>query len=237
MFNRTTSNSKDINHPSFHHVLEIAEELIENNQVIQIDLLYKLAKRRLKIESKGLYTIINKLIQRKIIVEGTKLLRYEVLNNSYREEIYQYIKTYPGVHFSIIKEKVMADGSTGQFVWHMEVLLKFEFIKKLEIKNYSLFLPSEMDEELGTYYFLLRDGLNRRIVKFLEDGEPHKQSDIYNSLDDSKGTVIYHIQTLEEYGIVEVFDPEETRGKAVNLNPEKRELLTKIVSNIEVYQN
>ncbi|TFF93636.1 MAG: hypothetical protein EU544_05595 [Promethearchaeota archaeon] len=233
MFNKATSNSKDINHPSFHQVLEIAEELVDNNQVIQIDLLYKLAKRRLKIESKGLYSIINKLIQRKIIVEGTKLLRHEVLNNSYREEIFQYVKNYPGVHFSIIKEKVMADGSTGQFVWHIEVLLKFEFIKKLEIKNYSLFLPYEMDEELGTYYFLLRDRLNRRIVKHIKNGEAYKQSDIYNSLDDSKGTVIYHIQTLEEYGIVDVFDPEETRGKEVIVNSEKRELLLKIISNIE----
>lgn len=220
-------------HEAIEKVLDIAEDLKKNNKIIQIDLLYKIARRKLKIEAKNLFFIINYLINNKIIVEGTKFLKRDILKNQHRFEIYQFIKTYPGVHFSVIKKKILPEGGAGQFIFHLDVLLKFDFIKKVDVKNYSLFLPYDMDEQLGIFYFLLRDKINRKILKYLKDIDPAQQSDIYNNVAEKKGSVIYHINTLEEFKLVYVKEIDTVRGKLVAINPEKKELLLKISSDIE----
>ena len=91
--------SNGIEHPDVQNVIEIAEELAKKNKIIQIDLLYKIAKRRLKLESETIFFIIDLLLKNKIIVEGSKLTKRQVLLNHYRLDIYNFIKTYPGVHF------------------------------------------------------------------------------------------------------------------------------------------
>jgi hypothetical protein len=40
-------------------VLKVAENLVRNNKVIQLEMLYKIAKRRLKYNGRKLITIIN----------------------------------------------------------------------------------------------------------------------------------------------------------------------------------
>ena len=58
-------------------------------------------------------------------------------------------------------------GSPGQLLWHLEMLMKFNYIKKIKVGNYTIFLPIEMDTELGTINFLLQDKINRKIVGLL----------------------------------------------------------------------
>ena len=161
------------------------------------------------------------------------MTKKDVLKNPIRKQIYQTIKAYPGVHFSIIKKKITPEGSTGQFVWHLEVLLKYNCIKKLEIKKYSLFLPYDMDEEMGRYYFLLRDSINRKIITYLSDKESAEQVDVYQNIGESKGSVIYHIKTLVEYNLVKTQKLEQSRSKLVLIDPEKKRVLLKISSNIK----
>ena len=205
-------------------VLKVAENLVRNNKVIQLEMLYKIAKRRLKYDGRKLVTIINYLLKEKLLVEGSKLLKKDVLLNSYRKEIYNFISTYPGVHFSIIKKQVFSEsevnfqenvGSTGQFIWHLEVLLKFDFIKKIKVKNNSLFLPKEFEDELGKYYFILRDDINRKIVLSLSQDEFIEQAKIPPIINESKGNVYYHMNTLEESGIMISQKSELTGNKEI----------------------
>jgi predicted transcriptional regulator len=223
-------------------VLKVAENLVRNNKVIQLEMLYKIAKRRLKYNGRKLITIINYLLKEKLLVEGSKLLKKDVLLNSYRKEIYNFITTYPGVHFSIIKKQVFSEsevnfqenvGSTGQFIWHLEVLLKFDFIKKIKVKNHSLFLPTEFEDRLGKYYFLLRDDINRKIVISLSQSESIEQAKIPAIINESKGNVYYHMNTLEETGVILSQKSELTGNKEVQLNPEKRDLFIKIAKDLE----
>ncbi len=55
-------------HPSVKMVLEIAEELMRRNKVLNIENLYNLAKKRLKIPRNGLLSIIQYLINKKILI-------------------------------------------------------------------------------------------------------------------------------------------------------------------------
>ena len=230
--NDTQSISNKLDQPDVQSVIAIAEELAKKNKVIQIDLLYKIAKRRLKFESETLFSIIDLLITKKVIVEGSRLIKGNVLINRYRSDIYQFIKTYPGVHFSVIKREVLADGSSGQFIWHLEVLMKFNFIKEVKVMKYTLFLPSEMEEDFGVYFFLLRDKINLKIAKYLENDEPIEAIQLPTKILESKGSVYYHLKIMTEYKILESKKNEMTGNEEVWLNPEKRELFIKIVNDV-----
>jgi predicted transcriptional regulator len=231
--NEVISKSNGLDQPDVQAVINIAEELIRKNKLIQIDLLYKIAKRRLKLESETLLSIINLLLKKKILVEGSKLTKSSALLNQYRSEIFNFIKTYPGVHFSVIKRETIPEGSSGQFIWHINVLLKFYFIKEVKIKNYTLFIPTDMDDEFGTFFFLLRDKINLKIVKYLDKNEPFEVAQIPNKILESKGSVYYHIKTMKDYNVLYSKKNDITGNKEVWLNPEKKPLFIQIANNIE----
>jgi predicted transcriptional regulator len=161
------------------------------------------------------------------------MTKRQVLLNHYRVDIYNFIKTYPGVHFSVIKREVLTQGSSGHFIWHLNALKKFNFIKEIKVKNYTLFLPIEMDEEFGIFFFLLRDKLNRKIVKYLNLEEPVETAQIPNKILESKGSVYYHINTMKDYEVIMAKESEISSNEEVWLNPEKKELLVQIASDIE----
>ena len=227
-----------LENPEVQSVLEIAEELVRNNKVIQSDLLYKIAKRRLKYSSERLFSIINSLFQNQILVEGSKFTRISILFNEYRGKIYELIKTYPGLHFSIIKEKIFGNGdnssgSTGQFVWHLEGLIKFNYIKRISVSKYSLFLPVEMEDDFGILFFWLRDRINLKIILLLRNNEPIEQAQIPKDTKESKGNVYYHIKTMIELKILSSGKNADTGKTEVWLNPEKRDLFIQISKTIE----
>ena len=223
-----------IDNPDVQNVIEIAEEIGEKNKIIQIDLLYKISKRRLKLESETIYSIIDLLLKNNIIVEGSKYTKRTVILNKNRYNIYNFIKTYPGVHFSVVKREVLNEGSSGHFIWHLNALKKFNYIKEVKVKNYTLFLPTEMDEEFGIYFFLLRDKLNRKILKYLNKEEPVESAQIPNKVLESKGSVYYHINTMKDYNILTAQENKTTHNEEVLINPEKKELLIQITNDIEM---
>ncbi|GAH04445.1 unnamed protein product, partial [marine sediment metagenome] len=108
-----------VDHPSVKRVLEIAEEIMRKNKILNIENLYNLAKKRLKIPRNGLLSIIQILINKKILIEGSKFSKETVLSNHIRNGIYNYIRIHPGVHFSILRKKALPEekGSSGQLVW------------------------------------------------------------------------------------------------------------------------
>ena len=57
-------------HPSVKKVLEIAEEIMSKNKVLNVENLYNIAKKRLKLPRNGLLSIIQFLINKKLLIEG-----------------------------------------------------------------------------------------------------------------------------------------------------------------------
>ena len=91
--NSTFSHSMiHLEHPSVRQVLAIAEEFIENNKILNIEILYRTAKKRLKIPPKGLLEIIQYLIKKRILVDGSKQTKKTVLHNTFRRKIYNAIR-------------------------------------------------------------------------------------------------------------------------------------------------
>ena len=218
--------------------MTIAKEILSENKSLDVGALYNIAKRQLKLSRKGLLDIIKILLNNKFLVEGSKFTRETVLSNQDRKHIYFFIKQSLGVHFSLIKkhffsEKEDSVGSSGQLSWHLGLLLKFDYIKKVKFKKYLIILPIELEPEVGIYYFLLRDENNNAIVKLLIEQETVKKSDIYKNLKGSRETIYYHIDSLINDKII-VEEPGANNN--IYINPDKKDIIIEVLKNTQ-YEN
>jgi len=221
-----------LDHPSVKSVLEIAEEIMNKNKILNIENLYNLAKKRLKIPRRGLLSIIHFLINKKILVEGSRFSKETVLLNRFRYAILQCIRQNSGAHFSLIRRVVSSDkisnlGSSGQLVWHLEMLLKFEYIKKLKVGNYTVFLPYETDDELGVFIFLLRDVINNKIIRLLTEQGPIKKSEVYKKVNEKRENVYYRIKTLHDHSLIAEKDDEKN---IIFIDPDKKEIIINLLN-------
>ena len=193
-----------LEHPTVKRVIEIAEEILSENKVLNVETLYNVAKKSLKIPRNGLLFIIQFLINNKILIEGSKFSRETVLSNVVRNRIYRYIRMNPGVHFSILRKKTLSEeaGSSGQLVWHLGMLINFNYIKKIKVGHYSVLLPYELDEDVGRILFVLRDRINSKIIHLLFEYETFIKSEIYKKIEEKREDVYYRINNLINHGII-----------------------------------
>jgi predicted transcriptional regulator len=219
-----------LEHPSVKQVIEIAEEILDENKILNIDTLYYRAKKRLKIPSKGLKAIIQILINNKILVNRSKFTRRTLLSNTTRKLIFNFIQSNIGSHFSLIKKVGISNDmarSPGELIWHLDMLIKFNFIKKLKVKNYTIFLPYNVDDESGIIFFFLRDDLNRKIIRQVLSSEPKDRAQIHKLVGVSRETIYYRIQNLIEFQILELLEDHK-----VKLNSKKVDIIMQILSEI-----
>lgn len=235
MDNRNLALKLPLNHPSVQKVIKIAKEVIENNNVLNTQILYTIAKRRLKIPRKGLLSIIQSLINEKILVEGSKYTRGEILNNDFRYKLYRFLSSNLGAHFSMIRKQLLEDNknnlvSSGQLIWHLEMLLKFNYIKKIKIKNYTVFLPYETNDDIGLLHFILRDDLYYEIIHLILAKNIIKRNEIHKLIKIKRETIYYRLNNLIEFNIIKLIEDDNS----IILNPNKKDA---IISIIERYSN
>ncbi|MEJ2278847.1 MAG: hypothetical protein P8Y70_14035, partial [Candidatus Lokiarchaeota archaeon] len=173
-----------LNHPSVQNVLKIAERIIEHNKTLNTKNLYDIAKNELNIPKKGLLKIITYLLNNNILIEGSKYTRESVLNNTNRVKVLKFIENNIGSHFSPLRDLLARDrkvdsGSSGQLLWHLEMLIKFNYIKKIKIGNYSVFIPVGLDEDKAKISLFLKDYLSSKILELLIKNKKLKQKNIY----------------------------------------------------------
>ena len=233
MSNLSLTLSLTLNHPSVQRVIEIAKEVIDNKKVLDTELLYSLAKRQLKLPRKGLLSIIALLINKKVLVEGSKYTRDEVLNNKYRFNLYRFLTSNLGAHFSTIRKQIITDnisnmGSSGQLIWHLEMLIKFNYIKKIKIKNYTVFLPYEIDDEIGLIYFILRDEIYQKIISLLISNDKLKRSEVHKLINEKRETVYYRINNLIEFNIIKFSGD----NNSLVLNSRKKDDIISIIKTL-----
>jgi hypothetical protein len=233
MSNLNIALSLTMKHPSVQSVIDIAKDVINNNNVLDTELLYNLAKKRLKLPRKGLLSIIQLLINKKVLVEGSKYTRDEVLNNKYRFKLYRFLTSNLGAHFSNIRKQIITDsignlGSSGQLIWHLEMLIKFNYIKKIKIKNYTVFLPYEIDDEIGLIYFILSDEIYLKIIQLLISNEKLKRSDVHKLVYEKRETIYYRINNLIEFNVIKLSGDKNS----LVLNSRKKDDIISIIKTL-----
>jgi len=217
----------DLNSALVQEVLAVAEGIISENRVLSAKMLYNEVRRRIPGEQKALLAIITLLLEHRILVEGSKLTKELVLSNLHRRNIYEYIRTNRGAKFSTIRDAYEGTtGSSGQLIWHLQLLLKFNYIKKMKFKRFTIFLPMEMGDEEGLMTFFLQDSLNQKILKLLHTQGPLKRTDLYEAVDAPREKIHYRVKVLLETNLISALGESE---KEVYINPEKVTQLTEIL--------
>lgn len=223
-----------LGHPSVKRVIKIAEEIMSKNKVLNMENLYNLAKKALKIPRRGLLSIIHFLVYKKILVEGSKFSKETVLSNQIRKGINNYIRIHPGVHFSNLRKNTLTDelGSSGQLIWHLEMLLKFNYIKKIKVGNYTVFLPFAFDEIIGRILFLLNDRINNKLIHTLVENNSMIKSEIYKKIDEKREDVYYRIKNLMNQNIIILC---EDSDKEICITSKIKDKVAKILESSKLY--
>ena len=195
-----------LEHPSVKQVIEIAEDLVNDHKVLNINSLYNRAKKKLKIPRKGLNIIIEFLLNNKILVDRSRYTKNSVLSNNTRKKIYNFLQVNIGMHFSLLRKMIYSDvksKSSGELIWHLDMLIKFNYIKKLNFHHYTIFIPIDIDDEIGILSFLLNDQLNNKIINLLVSKDSSEKNQIYKILNQKRENVNYHLNLLINNNIIE----------------------------------
>ncbi len=223
-----------LEHPSVRRVIEIAEEIMDKNKVLNIDTLYNVSKKELKIPRNGLLFIIQFLINNKILIEGSKFSKKTVLSNPIRYAIYRFIDLNPGVHFSELRKRSISgeNMSSGQLIWHLGMLMKFNFIRKIKVGNYSVFIPYGMDEENGKIFFLIRDRIIYKLLTLLIEREVLVKAEIYKILDEKREKVYYRVKNLMDLDIIAM---NKDSDREIVFRSNKKKSIIKILKSPKIY--
>ncbi|MHA1886989.1 MAG: hypothetical protein ACTSX0_03110 [Promethearchaeota archaeon] len=169
---------------------------------------------------------IQGLIHKRYIIKGTSLTRDDVFQNAVRKRILSYIQINPGAY----NRKIRRECSLGsnEFKWHLGMLIKFGFVKKIQFTTRSCgyfenreYMGHEMD------LFLLQNDKVAKIIEYLSD-LPSSISVIARKLEIHYNTVQKYVLLLEEREILK--STQEKDNIIYSVNEDMLVRLRKIVN-------
>lgn len=112
----------------------------------------RLSKASVNINNEGIVKILKNLIKKRLVVEGSMLVKEEILDIPKRKKIYDYIMDNPGVYFNTIKKKLKL--SSHLVLWHLNMLTEFGYINKVNVHNHELYFDVKLNPyEVKVNYF------------------------------------------------------------------------------------
>ena len=143
----------------------------------------------------------------------------DVLELETRKEIFEYVQTNPGVHFSKLKRDLEME--TGLVQHHLGTLEEYDVLTSEEHQGKRrLFVAEELAEEERAILSSLRYETTRHILLLLLEETTARNRAIAEELGVSPATVSWHVSRLVENGIVsEVRDGRTTRYTVADEEP------------------
>ena len=184
------------------NVYKILKEYIRdfNEFNLKMALPYCFEKLNYKYSDSAITVSVKTLIQKKYIIQGSSLIKEDILHNQNRKKILDFIQINPGSYNRLIRRELSL--GSNEFNWHIGMLEKFDFVKKIRFnqRSFGYFEKrSYMDHEYDLY--LLQNEKINKILKILEKG-PLKISHITRKLEFHHNTVQKYLQILEKRNII-----------------------------------
>lgn len=131
-------------------ILALVEEFLNQNRVCYKPDLVSFIKNRNFQEDNGLNHngikhILDSLVTKHMIVEGSKITRNTTLSNLNRSSIYEEIKNNPGMYLNKLSKNLGL--SIFLTNWHLNILLRFNVIRKQEFNKQIAYFDSELPSE------------------------------------------------------------------------------------------
>jgi len=187
-------------------VFNAIKEYLNKNRVFDMKKILpyinsKFAKSSINVSTEGIHKIIISLVKKNIVVEGTKLTKKDVLIYSRRKKIYDYIKENPGKYVN----KIAKDLKMCNIVvfWHLSVLEKFSFLKKMTIDNHVVYFDSDIDLKDTKKLYLTSKEKCKKIMNYLKINDfGITRNQLSRDLKIHNNTIRKYIKSLEEFNII-----------------------------------
>ncbi len=187
-------------------VLTVVREYLNKNRQFNVEniLPFIISRFRLasiNISKNGIEDTLKTLIKNNLIVEGSKLSREDILLNFKRLKIYNYILRNPGIYFNKIHKELNL--SNHVVVWHLNMLLKFNYIKKEILENHKIYFDSNMQfDDVRKNYYLSKDKI-KKIINHLEiNNTGITKTQLSKELKMHPNTLTKYLEPLQNYNII-----------------------------------
>ncbi|MFX0019502.1 MAG: hypothetical protein ACFFAK_02170 [Promethearchaeota archaeon] len=177
-------------------VLAIIQEYLNKNRVLDIEKIIPFIQSRLREKFKrlttyGIQLILKTLLEKKLIINASKLSYDDILSNEKRKKIYDFIVKHPGTYFNRIVSNLNI--SSHVVVWHLNMLLKFQFIIKEKIENREAFFTPDVDKRKKQLFYYVSKTKSQKIINYL------KMNNIGVSKTQISSELKMHINTVGKY--------------------------------------
>ncbi|MHA1585496.1 MAG: winged helix-turn-helix transcriptional regulator [Promethearchaeota archaeon] len=132
-----------------------------------------------------------------------RLSMEQILENETRDDLIKIILENPGIHFNELLRKIGI--AAGSLVWHLDILDTYKIIKKKRVGQYLTYYCYLYKNPLSNLNFKLsKSQTTLNILNFIQEHEGCFQSKIAKELKLNHKTVKYHLDKLEELGLLEI---------------------------------
>ena len=187
-------------------ILNIVHDYLNKNRQFTFEEIIPYINSRIRLSStnisnEGVRKILKSLTNKKLIVEGSKLIKSEILSNEKRREIYDFIVKNPGTYFNKILHEL--NYSNHIVVWHLSMLLKFDFISKKNLENHEIYFDTTTEiEDISSTYFTTKEK-SQKIINFMKkDNLGITKTNLSQELNMHMNTLAKYLNLLEKYELI-----------------------------------
>lgn len=187
-------------------VLDIVQDYLSKNRQFDIDdiipyISYHLRRNSHNLNYQGIKSILKSLVKKQYLIEGSKLTSEDILKNEKRKSIYNLILKNPGIYFTkIVKELKL---SNHVAVWHLNMLIKFNFIKKRIVNKYEIFFDPNLDYKKAKFNFYVSLKKSKKIIQYLKiDNTGITKTKLSKVLKMHLNTLTKYIEILAKFNVI-----------------------------------
>lgn len=187
-------------------VFTIVQEYLNENRFFKVEKIIpftisRLSKSSVNISSNGVLNILESFAKKNLIVEGSKLVKPDVLDNANRRKIYHLIQNSIGINFNRIAQKLNLRNQVLE--WHLKMLLKFDYIRELKIDGKTVFFDTNELSEMSKIKHILSKDKYKKLIKYLEiNNLGTTKTKLSKMLKMHPRTIYKYLLKLEEFNIV-----------------------------------
>ncbi|MHA1291906.1 MAG: hypothetical protein ACTSQJ_04460 [Promethearchaeota archaeon] len=153
------------------------------------------------LNENGVEKVLWKFIRERIVVPGSKLTKDNILENSTRKSIYNYINKNPGTFVRELMRKLNL--GSHETLWHLNLLIKFGLIRSTKIGKYKAYFDSKLENTFDKEIFYLgNEKINEIIQLLVLNGEGVLISKIAEDLGLHYNTANNYMHKLNDIGLL-----------------------------------
>ncbi len=119
------------------------------------------------ISKRDIIASVYSLIEKRIVVPGSKITRDKIFDNKTREMIYNYITEYPGSYKRQIRD-ILKIGP-HELCWHINVLDNFQLIRKVRFDRSWAYFDIHLSDKYDKARFYFRNKITYEIYTFIKE--------------------------------------------------------------------